>query len=282
MQSQKPLYFSKGIPKKAKKLSRIFSQAVIVLGIIISLLPLVSDAPSTFVYLGVIYIGLGVLIPRTYKFHNMGKLAVMDDCIKGAALSAFNSSGNNLSMKELRKLFQTQTTPFHIPFDQISDIKKGALYILSISSGNTTYGIPVQNKELAYNILCDKVYGEESAKNCVRCGAIISTTTQNCPQCGHLTRYGKLTQQTTANQKLMQNNQITTIIGLAIGVIGLFVFIPAFIELNEISSYASLYAAFHPAESKKLVFKAIAGFILSIIGFSFPISNKLINKLLGK
>lgn len=253
MDYQKPLYKSKGILPKTKLFFQCGLAFFGIGGIILILLPVFTDAPAVFTFLGVIYIALGLLFPKMYHAMCNSRLCIYEDYIAGVAVNCTEIDSQSLfpSLGQIRNSQDPERIKFSLPFKEITDIHTiNFLPQIILTHGNRRYQIAVKDLEKAYQILCDKVYGEVNADRCVFCGKKISTITENCPHCGHMTRYGKAQRDSRKKQTSESKLQIRSAIGVVIFVIGLIILVPAIIDLNEISSYAGLYASIYPSQSK--------------------------------
>ena len=282
MQKQTLLYKSKGITSKFKQIYQIVSLLFLILGGIMVFLPALSDAPSIFFVLGLIYIAFALLLPKAFNNMSAARLFIFDDHIELVATYTDRTD----QIISLSRLFNSATSTNNLlllQYDQISDVKKTALSnsfaSITLTSGDMRYTTMVRDIGKAYQIICDKVYGETAAKECIQCRHEISATTEICPHCGHMTRYGKAKTEEKKTQTNLQKQYILAGIGAVICFIGLVIFVPAMIELEEIRSYAGLYSAFRPTDAKMLVVKVISGLFLSILGASFCIANLFAGKI---
>lgn len=285
MDNPKLLYRSKGIQPKAKTFYQVGTIFFGIGGILFILLPIITDAPSIFTFLGILYIGIGFLIPKTYQSMRNSRLFVYEDHVEGIAVSCMEANSEDLfsELSQIKTASSPERTQFCISFKEITDIQKGPMNFfvpqIIINCGSKKYNVAVKEPERAYQIICDKVFGVESAAACVSCGGEISATTETCPHCGHMTRYGKTKKGTHQIQANSNKQQITSAIGAVIFVIGLIILIPAIVDLNEISGYASLYASIYPSESRKMVVNFFLGLFVTCFGLSLPLRNWIMKKL---
>lgn len=283
MDHQKPLYRSKGVPAKGKLIFQVLMIVCGIIGIICLLLPLFSDAPWLFSLIGIIYLGLACMLPKSYYRLCNSRLTIYDDCITGIAISCIEQNSESLfpELSQLRTMNDPEKCKFQLDYSGISDIQtmKIAMPQITIVYGDTKYTISVKDPDKAYQILCDNVFGPVAAKNCINCGCEISAIAENCPHCGHMTRYGKQQKDSTQIRINTNKMQLQLVIGAVITVIGLFIMIPALIDLNEISSYAGLYASIFPSRSRKIVARFILGLFVTICGICTPVSRIIINKI---
>ncbi len=98
-------------------------------------------------------------------------------------------------------------------------------------------------------------------KTCVSCGKPISPTAVRCPNCGHLTAYGK-EQQDQLPAKPTNLDYIRA--GLLIA--GLIVFIIGLSQFADHADAWKYYAAFKPTEARGILTRIAVGFVLFIAG----------------
>lgn len=285
MEKQNFLYQSKGVSSNIKKFYQGFTLVYIVLGLICILIPMFYDAPTGFTVLGIFCILFAMLMPKLYSRMFQARLYIYEDHVEGVAVNCIETSPDSLfpALGELSNMNKPERLKFSVTYQEINDVQKaGAANLLPqllLSLGNKKYVVLTKNTEKAYQILCDKVFGQNGATSCVCCGRNISAAAETCPHCGHLTRYGKSQRDQQKNHITSGKFQIAVAVGAIIAIIGLAILIPAIIDLNEISDYAGLYASIFPRKSKKMVAKVILGLFITCGGIGVMFSNWLINKL---
>lgn len=278
MDYQKPLYKSKGVLPKVKSAYQIEIIIFALIGIIFILLPLFSDVPSFIAVFGIFELIIAALLPKEYFLMNNSRLYIFDDRIVGIALNYIEANPEKLFPTVTRK---QESLKFAIPFGEITNVQKGIPFLsqIIITHGEKKYQIAVKDVDKAYQILCDHVFGEVSSNVCVHCGHEISAMTETCPSCGHITRYGKVKRESEKKQRIDTKFQIQSLLWAIVFIIGLIILIPAAIDLNEISSYAGLYASIYPSRAKKIVAKFILGLILTCASISFPLVKLILKKV---
>lgn len=277
----RPIYRSKGVPAKITNTYMILGIIMALAGIVMVFLPLFTDAPKAFVFMGFVYLAIALLCPRFYFQMKRCRLYVFDDHIVG--VSAFRNPANSTNPFAGRKTANADVK-FKFYLDEITNVEKGvAMYSQVIITANEQkYSVVVKNRDKAYNLLCDLVFGAQGARECVACGAPIGATAEVCAHCGQMTRYGHSRSEVKASEKETNTAMIGNAIAIVVGIVGLFLLIPALIDFNKIRTYGELYTAFYPEESKKIIFKLFAGLFMSVFGFSYPFSSILTKKILKK
>lgn len=286
MSNQSLLYHSKGITPKLKTFIQAFTIFYLILGFILIMIPTFTDAPSVFCLLGVMLcIAFGLLVPQSYRTMIHSRLYIYEDHVEGIAINCVESNPDSLfpALAELTKMRDTARLKFSLPFQEITDVQKAAISSILpqvlISQGEKKYIVMAKDADKAYHILCDKVFGKAGASCCVCCGHDISAVAETCPNCGQLTRYGKNQKDHQKGQISSGKLQISVAIGAVITIIGLIILIPAMVDLNEISGYASLYASIYPSKAKKMVAKVILGWVVTCGGIGVALSNWIVHKL---
>ncbi|MBQ8622377.1 MAG: hypothetical protein IJ422_08710 [Oscillospiraceae bacterium] len=278
MDYQKPVYKSKGVPQKVKAVYQIAIILFTIIGIILVFLPIVSDAPSFSIFLGIIYLAFAFLLPKVYFSMNNSRIHIFNDHVAGIAVHCIEADSDKLFPK---LNYRQEDLKFTLPFSEITNVQKGAPFFsqIIITYGDKKFQVATKDMDKVYHILCDNIFGQISANNCISCGHEIGSTTESCPHCGHITRYGKIKEETAKKHSIDNKLQIQSIIWAVLFVIGLMILIPAAIDLNEISDYAGLYASIYPSRAKKIVAKFILGLFLTCSGASYPLVKILLKKI---
>jgi len=277
----RPIYRSKGVPLKVTRIYQIVGIVMGLAGILMLFLPLIADAPKSFIFLGLVYLVIAIFTPRWYSLLKRCRLYVFDDHIMG--VSAFRFSANTTNPFAGRKVGNADVK-FKFYLDEITNVEKGvAMHSqIVITANEQKHTVVVQNRDKAYNVLCDMVYGVQGARECVACGAPIGSTTETCPQCGQMTRYGHSLSEVKTDQKANSFFTVNNIIALAVGVVGLIILIPTLGDYQKIQTYGNLYIALYPAESKKILTKLLISGLMVAFAVISPLVDYLFKKLLKR
>lgn len=273
MDTRKVLYKSKGVPPKTEKRFKISIPILGIGGIVLILMPTFMDAPSIITILGIVYEVLALLMHKMSQSANQSRLIILEDRVAGIATSKVGENSGSTAM--VINLFQNarnqEEMKFVLPIHKITDVQKSTLNAfvkqITITCGEVKYSAVEKDSEKAYQILCDKVYGEINAKNCVACGNEISAVAESCPQCGHITRYGRMQKEKQKQVQFDDKIKRKLLISAVVWVIGACILVSACLDFRDVMPYAGLYAKFNPGGTMKIFGRMILGGVLMMIPF---------------
>lgn len=146
MKSERLLFKSEGNPVKRMKVLYICSVILIVCGIILMICAYqLGRRTQNIMWMGIGAIVLGVLFLAVTSFNsaNKARLYIFDNHIEGVQVTPLKT--------------------FYLKYEDIRDIQKNSVFgcdMITFRDSRDTYVVFTNELNIAYNILCDKVYGE--------------------------------------------------------------------------------------------------------------------------